>query len=336
MSAPQEHRAIQFREHGDPAQVLSVGTTPTPQPGPGQVRVRMLLSPINPSDLLVVRGVYGRLPKLPATPGFEGVGIVEQSGGGLLGWRVLGRRVAVINADSGNWQQQVVIPARQAISVPDRVPDEQIACFMVNPATAYIMTAKVLRVPRGEWLLQTAAGSALGKMVIKLGKHLGFRTINVIRRQEGADQLRALGGDAVICTAHEDLVERVQEITEKKGVRHAIDAVGGDVGSRVVGSLAPGGHMLIYGSLSFEPIHLDPRFMIFGSKKVEGFWLTDWVRAQNPLAMLALFRRIGQLLKQGVLTSDIAATYSMDQIAEAVRHVEQSGRTGKVLLRLNG
>lgn len=334
MATPQQHRAIQFREHGDPAQVLSVGSAPTPQPGPGQVRVRMLLSPINPSDLLVVRGIYGRLPKLPATPGFEGVGIVEQSGGGLLGWRVLGRRVAVVNTDSGNWQEQVVIPARQAIPVPDGVPDEQIACFMVNPATAYIMTARVLRVPPGEWLLQTAAGSALGKMVIKLGKHFGFRTINVVRRQEGIDQLRALGADAVIDTSRENLVERVQALTEKKGVRYALDAVGGDVGSRVVGSLAPGGRMLIYGSLSLEPIHLDPRFMIFGSKKVEGFWLTDWIRAQNPLTMLRLFRRIGLLLKQGVLTSDVAAIHPMDQIAEAVRQVDQPGRQGKVLLRL--
>jgi NADPH:quinone reductase len=335
MSTSREHRAIQFREHGDPAQMLTVGTVPTPEPGHGQVRVRMLLSPINPSDLLVVRGIYGRLPKLPATPGFEGVGIVEQNGGGLLGWRVLGRRVAVINTDSGNWQQQVIIPARQAIPIPDGVPDEQIACFMVNPATAYIMTATVLRVPPGEWLLQTAAGSALGKMVIKLGKHFGFRTINVVRRQEGIDQLRQLGADAVINTSKEDLVERVQEITDKKGVRYALDAVGGDVGSRVAGSLAVGGRMLIYGSLSFEPIHLDPRFMIFGSKKVEGFWLTDWMRGRNPLTLLRLFRRIGQLLKQGVLTSDIAATYAMDQIAEAVRQVDQPGRQGKVLLRLN-
>jgi NADPH:quinone reductase-like Zn-dependent oxidoreductase len=335
MSTSREHRAIQFREHGDPAQVLTVGAVPTPEPAHGQVRVRMLLSPINPSDLYVVRGVYGRLPKLPATPGFEGVGIVEQSGGGLLGWRVLGRRVAVINTDSGNWQQQVIIPARQAIPVPDGVPDEQIACFMVNPATAYIMTATVLRVPPGEWLLQTAAGSALGKMVIKLGKHFGFRTINVVRRQEGTDQLRQLGADAVINTAQEDLVERVQEIAGKKGVRYALDAVGGDVGSRVAASLSVGGRMLIYGSLSFEPIHLDPRFMIFGSKKVEGFWLTDWMRGRNPLTLLRLFRRIGQLMKQGLLTSDIAATHSMDQIAEAVRQVDQPGRQGKVLLRLN-
>src|SRR5205823_8878520 len=77
-------KAVVFDRFGDPAEVLSVRDVPTPTPGPGQVRVRMLASPVNPSDLLVVRGEYGRLPKLPATPGFEGVGRVEASGGGLL------------------------------------------------------------------------------------------------------------------------------------------------------------------------------------------------------------------------------------------------------------
>jgi NADPH:quinone reductase-like Zn-dependent oxidoreductase len=157
----------------------------------------------------------------------------------------------------------------------------------------------------------------------------------VVRRKETADHLLALGADAVVNTATEDLNERVEKLTDEKGVRYAIDAVGGDVGSRVVGCLAPGGRMVIYGSLSFEPIHLDPRFIIFGSKKVEGFWLTDWVRAQNPLTMLRLFGKIGQLLQEGVLTSEIGGTYSMDQIAEALRQVDQPGRQGKVLLKFH-
>src|SRR5919204_5217276 len=78
-------KAIVFDRFGDPAEVLQVRDLPVPEPGRGQVRVRMIYSPINPSDLMVVRGQYGRLPDLPATPGFEGVGVVESGGGGLLG-----------------------------------------------------------------------------------------------------------------------------------------------------------------------------------------------------------------------------------------------------------
>src|SRR5438093_6191007 len=119
-------KAIVFDRFGDPAEVLQVRDVPVPEPGRGQVRVRMTASPVNPSDLLVVRGQYGRLPKLPATPGFEGAGVVEAAGPGLL--RLLrglrpGRRVAVLNAHGGNWQEQVVLPARQLVPLPADLPD---------------------------------------------------------------------------------------------------------------------------------------------------------------------------------------------------------------------
>src|SRR5262245_61246435 len=102
-------KAVRFTQVGEPREVLQVQHIPAPQPGRGQVRVRMLASPINPSDLLFIRGNYGRMPVFPATPGFEGVGIVETSGGGLLGRLRAGKRVAVLNGVGGNWQEQVVL-----------------------------------------------------------------------------------------------------------------------------------------------------------------------------------------------------------------------------------
>src|SRR5262245_51967414 len=110
-------KAVVQERWGDPEQVLEVRDVPAPTPGRGEVRVRMLASPINPSDLLTVRGQYGRQPRLPATPGYEGVGVVEE-GSGLLAWRVKGKRVAVIAGGGGAWAEQVVIPARQAVPVP--------------------------------------------------------------------------------------------------------------------------------------------------------------------------------------------------------------------------
>ena len=91
-------RAAVFEKFGEPTEVLQVRDVPEPHPGPGEVRVRMILSPVNPSDLLVVRGRYGVLPTLPSTPGFEGVGVVDEVGPGLLGRLVKGKRVVVINS----------------------------------------------------------------------------------------------------------------------------------------------------------------------------------------------------------------------------------------------
>ena len=109
----------------------------------------MLASPINPSDLMYVSGQYGLKPRLPATPGFEGVGIVEATGGGLLGRLRKGKRVAVIYDRIGSWAEYTVTKARQVVPVPDDLGDEQAATFFVNPATAIIMTHDVLRVPSG-------------------------------------------------------------------------------------------------------------------------------------------------------------------------------------------
>src|SRR5436189_1515925 len=119
-------KAVIFDHFGEPSEVLQVRDVPAPEPSKGEVRVRMTYSPINPSDLLVVRGQYGRLPKLPATPGFEGVGVIDAVGAGLLArLRGLkpGRRVAVLNSGGGNWAQHVVVPARNVVPVPDDVPD---------------------------------------------------------------------------------------------------------------------------------------------------------------------------------------------------------------------
>jgi NADPH:quinone reductase-like Zn-dependent oxidoreductase len=313
----------------------------------------MLLSPVNPSDLLFVRGVYGKPPGLPATPGFEGVGVVEASGGGWLADRCIGRRVVVLNARPGAWAEFAVVSAGQAIPVSEELPTQQAAMFFVNPAAAYVMTRKVLRIPRGEWLLQSAAGSALGRMVIRLGRRCGFRTLNVIRCAAQADELRQLGADVVISfdaarqEPHE-LAEAIASITTQdvdargqlvpcethsRGIRFAIDAVGGTTGSQFVRCLAGGGRLLVYGTLSNEPLIISPRDLMANGSHVEGFWLGPWMRRQSLLGKLRLIRALSRLLRDGVLTSEVGQEFSLDRITAAVQAAESARHHGKTLLR---
>jgi NADPH:quinone reductase-like Zn-dependent oxidoreductase len=330
-------RALVFDRFGEPADVLQLRDVPPVDPGRGEVRVRMRAAPINPSDLLVVRGRYGRLPTLPATPGFEGVGVVDAVGPGWIAkLRRLrpGRRVAVLNGAGGNWQDAVIIPARMAVPVPDDLPDEQVASFFVNPATALAMTRHVLRVAPGAWLLQNAAGSALGRMIIRLGRYTGFRTINVVRRREAMNELRQLGANEVLCSADEDIPSRVHDITDGAGVPCALDAVGGSAGLDLVRSLGNHGRLLVYGTLSGEPIPLELRMLMVGQKRIEGFWLSEWARDQGVLSMLRLFTNIIQLMRAGVLTTPVGASYPLDEWRSAVQQAEQPGHTGKVLLRI--
>lgn len=329
-------RAIVIERFGEPAEVLRLQEVPVPQPKRGEVRVRMLMSPVNPSDLMTVRGVYGKLPKLPAVPGFEGVGVVEAAGGGLLGKWLVGKRVAVLNGITGNWQEQTVVPAKQAVPISQEIPTDQAAAFFVNPATAYVMTREVLAVPRGEWLLQTAAGSTLGRMVIRLGKRFGFRTLNIVRRQEQADELLAAGADAAIAPPPEELADQVRDITGGNGVRFAIDPVGGETASAVVRCLAVGGRMLVYGTLSGEPMRFSPRDLMTPSASVEGFWLARYMLSLSLVKKISLIKKVDKLIREGTLHSEIGSTYSLDQIADAVREAEKPARGGKVLLDIQG
>jgi NADPH:quinone reductase-like Zn-dependent oxidoreductase len=324
--------AAVFDRHGPPESVIQVKDVPPPVPGPGEVRVRMRASPVNPSDLQYVRGGYGLTPTFPATPGFEGVGVVE-AGGGLYGNFLRGRRVAVLNGRTGNWAELAVAPARTCIPIPGDIPDEQAAAFFVNPATAVALTRHVLRVPAGEWLLQTAAGSALGKMVIRLGKQDGFRTVNVVRRREQVEELNRLGADVVLIEGDGPLPEQVPEATGD-GVKYAIDPVGGRLGGEVVASLAAGGTAVLYGLLSGEPVAVDPRFLITGSKRVQGFWLADWMKTRGLAKKLRLVRTIRQLIRAGVLTSEIGETYPLARVQDAVKAAAAPGKAGKVLLRI--
>lgn len=325
-------KAAVFDQPGPPDEVLTVRDIPTPRPGRGEVLVRMLASSVNPSDLMYVRGNYTVPPKLPATPGFEGVGVVESSGGGLLGRFLKGRRVVVMNDRTGNWAEYAVASARQCIPVPSQLSDEQAATFFVNPATALAITRHVLDIAAGEWLLQTAAGSALGKMVIRLGKESGFRTINVVRRREQVEELKRLGADHVLCEADGPLPEQLKKLVPD-GMRYAMDPVGGATGSQAVQCLAPGGRLIVYGSLSDESLSIHPRFLIEG-RTVQGFWLGRWAKSRSLPQKLRLIRQIRSLIRSGVLTSDVAATYPLERVTEAVRNAAAPAKGGKVLLTL--
>jgi NADPH2:quinone reductase len=208
-----------------------------------------------------------------------------------------------------------------------------VASFFVNPATVLAMVRHVLRVPRGAWLLQSAAGSTLGRMMIKLGRHDGFRTINVVRRRQAIEELKALGADAVICSEDGPIGDQVRSIVGGEGVLHAVDPVGGDTGTGVFDALATDGRMLVYGTLDQSSIRVDPRRMIAGRRVVEGFYLGHWAAARSKIAMVWLFREISHLIRIGVLATDPGREFPPEAIAEAVREAEVVGRRGKVLLR---
>ncbi len=323
-------QSVRFYEFGNPAEVLRVEDVPQPEPGENQVLVRLRARSINPSDLLTVRGLYGSLPKLPATPGLEGMGEVAAVGDEVKNLRT-GQRVIPLGVQ-GTWQEYILAASAQLIPVPDGVSDQTAAQFVVNPLTAWIMTIEELALKPGEWLLQTAAGSTLGRVVLQIARLRGFKTINLVRRREQVEELRTLGADEVICTADEDIVERVKEITGKAGLTKAIDAVGGKTGAAVFQALGRGGVMLVYGLLSMEPMPVDGGRMIFNTATIRGFWLSEWLRTAAPEQRQAVTAGMLRSMATNEIVPPVEAEYPLSDVLAAVEHAERPGRSGKVLL----
>ena len=327
-------KAIRFAQYGEPAKVLTVQECPLPEPGKGEVRVRMLASPVNPSDLLFVRGHYaGVQPHFPSPVGFEGVGMVDALGPQVQR-PVPGQRVVVRNEKGGNWADYAVVPAQDLLAVPDDLPDEQVACFFVNPASAILMLRHVLAIPQGEWLLQSAANSELGRMIIRLATHDGIRTVNVVRRREAVAELQRLGADAVIVSTEGPIDEQVRRIVGPQGVKYASDPVVGETGTQMYQALGEEGRMLVYGSLTGEPIRVgaDPRFILAGRRILEVFWVAYWLHRLDETAQRQLVQEIVTLMREGILVTSAARPFSLDEIGTAVTQAEATGRQGKILL----
>jgi NADPH:quinone reductase-like Zn-dependent oxidoreductase len=261
------------------------------------------------------------------------VGIVDAVGPQVSAVAV-GQRVQVLNGRGGNWAEYAVVPAGDVFPVPDDLPDEQAATMVVNPATAVLMVRHVLAVPRGEWLLQSAAASELGRMIIRLGKHDGIRTINVVRRREAVAELKRLGADAVIVSEDGPIDEQARKLVGPQGVRYAIDPVIGETATQMYQALSEDGRMLIYGSLTREPMRVggDPRYILSGRRVLEVFWLGYWLPRLGPANRRELFEEVVTLIREGILASSIGRRLPLDDIAAAVAQSETKGRTGKVLL----
>ena len=330
-------RALVATAVGEPADVLRLETWPIPTAGPRQVRVRVQAAPINPNDLHIMRGRYGIAPPMPTPLGQEAVGLVDALGDGVNQLRI-GQRVVTVGL-LGTWQDYIVHNAAQVLPVPDGLSTSSAAQLVTNPLTATLLVSE-LDVQPGEWLLQTAAGSTVGRLVLQLSGHQGFKTINVVRRQSAAAEIRALGGTEVISTDVDDLRTRVAEIAGGEGVRKAIDAVGGQIGADVSRSLSPFGTTLVYGALSThrqtEPgkltVPLFARSLIYESKTVRGFWLYRWFQTATPKQIRGALTNVFQLADSGVLRIPEGTPVRPEDAAEGLRLAEAPGRTAKPLL----
>jgi NADPH2:quinone reductase len=327
-------RAVQLRDYEGKPGSLTVAEVPVPRPGPGEVRVKVFASPANPSDLMFITGNYGFKKPLPATPGFEGSGTVVETGSGAMARFMKGRRVACAAADpkstGGMWAEYIVTSAQFCVPLSKRVEMEQGATMLVNPLTAWALMDEARRGGHRA-AVQTAAASALGKMVVRLGQKFGLPVVNVVRRAEQVELLRGMGAEHVLNSSDPGFDDELRRMCHKLGASISFEAVSGEMSGRILRAQPQGSRMLVYGGLSLKLVEIDPGSLIFEEKRVEGFWLTAWLRKHNILSQLRVARRVQELLGSDLKT-DIRARLPLEKAAEGLAQYAANMTAGKVLL----
>jgi NADPH:quinone reductase-like Zn-dependent oxidoreductase len=325
-------KLVQFSAFGIPYEVAKCIEVPElGPPDDDEVVIQIEAFPINPVDLLTLEGRYAVRPALPAAVGSESVGRIAAVGA-AVGHLQVGDRV--INMDRDNWAQQRKVKAARAIKMPEGVDVLQLAMLKVNPATARLMLRDYVALQAGDWVIQDAANSGVGQNLIRLAKADGIRTVNIVRREELIEPLKAIGADAVVVDGP-DLVEAVRAETEGTA-KLAIDAVAGPATLRIADCLADGGTVVNYGLLSGEPCMLGSHHAVFRGITLTGFWLVRSLGAMAPEEILALYGDLAGRIAAGDLRVKVEATYPIEEIEAALRHASGSGRSGKVLVTPNG
>src|SRR5262245_20257496 len=198
-------------------------------PNAGEVVFDVLAFPINPADISMCKGSYRLRPVLPATPGAECIGRVTAVGAGVSH---LKPGDLVINLQRENWAQKRRVRGDDAIVVPAGIDMSQGAMLRINPATALLLLTDVVELGAGDWIIQNVANSAVGRLMIRLARTRGIKTVNVVRRESLFDELEALGADAWAVDGP-DLADAVKAATRGAPIRLGLDAVSGRATARL-------------------------------------------------------------------------------------------------------
>ena len=230
----------------------------------------------------------------------------------------------------GHWREEWIGPAGNVIPFPPGLTPEQAALFRVNPLTAWLLLHEFVDLKPEDWIVQNAATSAVGRAVIVLARHLGFRTLNLVRREEDIGRLKAEGADTVI------VADKTETVLNEIGVKAklGLNAVGGESAALVSRCLERGATHVTYGAMARQPLRISNKALIFDDLRFRGFWLTEWRKHAAPEKIAVMETRLAALFRDGILQTGIETDYPLDRFAEAIAHAAQGGRMGKIVFRM--
>lgn len=319
-------RAIQILENGGP-EVLRFNEVADPVPAAGEALVRIEASGVNFIDTYFREGRYPA--KLPYTLGVEAAGEVVAVAEGVVDVKV-GDRVAWCLAP-GTYATLAVAPAARMVKIPEGITTQQAAAVLLQGMTAHYLLHSTYPVRAGDTILVHAGAGGTGLLLIQLAKRLQARVITTVSTEEKAALAREAGADEVILYTHEDIVQRVKEITDGVGLPVVYDSVGKTTFEASLQCLKPRGMMALFGGASgaVPPFDLI-RLSTMGSLYVTRPTLKDYIATRADLEERA--GDIFGLVAEGALKVRIEHTYRLEDAAQAHRDLEGRKTTGKLLL----
>ncbi len=323
---------LQLLAHGEPSDVIQLNSVPESALGQEDVLISMEAAPLNPSDFLFIRGTYGIRPAFPSPVGAEGVGRIAKVGS-KVDVALQGKRVLILPTyEQGTWADQIVAPARNTVPMSDKADPLQLSMIGINPATAYLLLNRYVRLMPGDWIGQTAANSGMGQYVIKLAKLAGVKTLNVVRRREAAQQVRQCGGDQVILEG-DNLYKDIEKALDGKKLSLVLDTVGGTSVGELAKALKTGGSVVVYALQSGHFPAISPKDLIYRGLSLHGFWLINWIRNAPRSELEEIYLKLGDLVAGGSLSAAVDHVYPLEQFKEAFEQSLKSGRSGKILFK---
>jgi NADPH:quinone reductase len=241
-------RAWQVVKHGEPKEVMELGQKAVPEPGPGEVRIVVKAVALGLPDVFMCRGTYAFNPQIPFTPGQEVVGIVTAIGEGVelaVGARVIATTSFI--QGNGGFAEQALAPISATYRIPDDMPDEDAAAFLIPFQTAHIALVRRGQLLPGETLLVHGGAGGVGSAAIQVGRALGATVVATATGPEKVEACLALGASSAIDVGAEDFSEAVNKATHGRGANVIFDPVGGDVFIRSFNCIANEGRLLAIG-----------------------------------------------------------------------------------------
>jgi NADPH:quinone reductase-like Zn-dependent oxidoreductase len=321
--------ALQISTFGEPSDVLELVKIPDPHdPLANEVLVAVEYAPISNSDLLTIRGQYPLLPSLPSGIGHEGIGRILSVGKEVDHLKV-GDRV-LLPSSSTSWRERIVLPSTGLFPLPQGADPQQLSMLAINPPTGALLLSEYVKLSPGDWVIQNAGNSGVGRSVIAFAKDRGLRTVSLVRRPELIDELVAAGGDVVLVDGA-GVSARVAQATGNAKIALALDGVEGEAMLSLSGSLALGGTLVVYSAVSRKPGLASVVDIVFRNVAIRGFWLYSQEFRDSPKVVEAI-KTGARLIAEGKLHMSVAATYPLVAAKEAIAHAQ---RGGKVLFKLS-